>query len=246
MTNPLAIHFKTWPGRSLLPAVVLGLLALPALSGCAFFVQGMKGIGETKPAVYKGLAGQSVAVVVWADDTGTRIDWPKITLDISSMIEAKLMKSQRDDKPRELEKSTFPLSAASVVQLQDEHPEWASDGMDEIAPRLGVSRVIYVEIHSFQTREDSAVELYRGTITASVNVIEIRDGHGKIAFTDDTFKVSYPRTSPSEGLPNIGDRPIYEGTLEGFSTEVTKLFVPHGDDSDSEYVNESAAAKSDN
>lgn len=216
---------------------LLGLLIVPSLSGCALFVQALKAAGPgVEPAKYKGLAGQSVAIVVWAEESGIRMDFPRLDVDAAEMIRNKMRQNQKEDKPKELELTRFPVSGASVARFQEENPAWASQGIEEIAPKFGVTRVIYVEIRDFQTRADATVDLYRGALSGSVSVVEVNNGKGHIAFTDDTLKITYPKTSPDEGLPNLGDGRIYAGTLAGFTTEVAKLFAPHGDDPDAEYA----------
>jgi hypothetical protein len=216
-----------------LAVLALAVLLVPTLSGCAVFSQLAGAFPAVKPAKYKNLAGQSVTVIVSADP-GTRIDNPRIQFDVAQMILSKLEKSQKEDKPDELKLTRFPVSAGSVARFQEDHPDLA-DSMEEIAPRLGTSRVIYVEIRGFQTRSEVSNDLYRGVISGSVSVIEVNSGKGHTVPVDETLHITYPRTSPDEGLPNIGDFPIYSGTLEGFTTEIAKLFLPHADDPDADY-----------
>src|SRR4051794_29130658 len=83
-------------------SVVLSLLLLPCLSGCAIFAKIAGAFPEIEKAKYKGLAGQSVAVMVWAEDNGIRGDWPQINLDLGDMIQNNLQKHQIDDKPEEM------------------------------------------------------------------------------------------------------------------------------------------------
>ncbi|HWE02922.1 MAG TPA: hypothetical protein VG326_10990 [Tepidisphaeraceae bacterium] len=235
MIGAVTCFFRLAWTRSI-AAILLCLLILSGGAGCALFVKALEAGGPpTEPPKYAGLAGHSVAVVIWAEENGVRIDWPRLNLDAAQMVQFKLQKIQKENKPKELVLTRFPLSAASVARFQEENPEWASQGMEEIAPKLGVSRVIYIEIRSFQTRADAAIELFRGTVTGSVSVIEVSGGKGRVAFSDDNIKISYPKTSPEEGLPNIGDFAIYHGLLDGFTTEIAKLFVTHGNDADAEY-----------
>jgi hypothetical protein len=217
-------------------AITAFVIIVTSGGGCAIFDKLFEASGvQTEPAKYPGLKGQSVAVVVWAEENGVRIDWPRLNLDAAQMVQAKLQQVQKLNKPKELELMHFTRSAASVVRFQEEHPEWASQGIEEIAPKLGVTRVIYIEIHGFQTRADAAVELYRGTLTGTVTVVEVTGNKGRIGFTDDNVKVSFPKSSPEEGLPNLGDFAIYHGLLDGFTTEVAKEFCTHGNDRDAAY-----------
>jgi hypothetical protein len=221
--------------RSALAALLLSLLILPSLSGCAIFAQAMAAIPTTEQAKYKNLSDQSVAVMVWAEDTGVQIEWPKIRLDLATMIQSRLQKRKADDKPEELKLTRFPVSPGSVVRFQEEHPELVAESCEKIAPMLGVSRLIYVEIRSFQTRSDISNDLFRGAMTGSVSVIEVTNGKGRIAYTDDNLRVFFPRMVPDEGLPNLGDFPVYTGNLNGFAEEVCKRLVSHLNDPDVDY-----------
>jgi len=229
-------------GKALLPAVrwtlapaILAALLVPSLSGCAFISQLGGALPNIEKASYTNLAGQTVAIMVWAEDNGVRMDWPNVHLDLAQMIQQKMLANQASDKPAELKGTRFPVSPASVVRFQEEHPDLAAESVADIAPRLGVTRVIYIEIRSFGTRAEAAADLFRGNVTALVNVVEVNQGKGRVAYTDDTLHVSFPRTAPEEGLPNLGDFPVYHGTLDGLANEIAKRFAPHANDPDAEY-----------
>jgi hypothetical protein len=240
------IHTKAAAIRSTCICAILALLILPSLSGCAIFAQVLNAAAPAiKPPVYKNLAGQSVTVMVWAEDQGVKIDYPRIQLDVAQMVISQLQQHQKEDKPDELKFTRFPVSAGSVARFQEEHTELAADSIEDIAPRLGTSRVIYIEIRGFQTHSDVSNDLFRGVIRGSVSVVEVTNGKGRVIPVDETLKIKYPRTSPDEGLPNVGDFAIYNGTLKGFATEVAKLFVPHADDPDADYGAVSAATTPD-
>ena len=217
-------------GRLALP-VLPCLLMLPNLSGCALFgiVADRVLPPPTIAAKYKGLAGQTVAVMVWTDDSGVRIDWPQVNLDLAQLIQNKLQVAQSSAKPAELLKTTFPVNPASVARLQEEDPDLAAQDITEAAPKLHVSRLIYVEIHGLQTRSDAAVELFRGAVSGSVKVVEVTNGKARVAFTDDDIHVVFPKNVPEEGTPNFGDYKIYRGVLDAFSTEVAVRFFSHED-----------------
>lgn len=202
------------------------LIAVVGVSGC-----GPLGAILSKmplapvPAKYKDLKGQSVAIMVWAD-RGIRVDFPHIQLDTANGIQSKLIKARKDNN-EELKDTRFPMSAATVVRFQEDHPEWAADSIEEIAPRLKVSRVIYVEIDGFQTRSDSAVDLYRGTLTATVRVVEVTNGKARVVHTEEDMRTIYPEKSPEEGVPSIGDFETYRQTVDAFTTSVANLFYTH-------------------
>jgi hypothetical protein len=222
--------------RSTAIGLIAGLFMLPSLSGCAVIAQIFNASHpHTDPAQYPGLAGQNVAVMVWGQDEGIRNEWPRIQFDIAQKVMAKLQQTQAEDQPAELKLTRFPVAAGSVIRFQEEHPELAAEAIENIAPRLGVSRLIYIEVTSFQTRSDASNDLYLGKLSGSVTVVEVTNKVGRRIYTNDAMHIAFPRSSPVEGLPNIGDTNIYNGTIDGFATEVAKLFVTHGDDPDAPY-----------
>ncbi|MDB5173177.1 MAG: hypothetical protein JWO87_2672 [Phycisphaerales bacterium] len=227
MTNlPAALRLRL-TGRSLC-LIALGLLLLPSLSGCVILGLMGKVLPEPSvPAKYSGLAGQTVAVMVWADDNGVQIDWPAIHLDTAHGIQSKLQVAQSTEKPKELENAKFTLNPAAVVEYQKNHPEVVAESIVDVAPRLGVTRLIYVEIHGFQTRSDTSIDLYRGSATGSIKVIEVINGKGRVAYSDDSLRVQFPKTGPQDGLPNRTDDAMYRGTLDAFTTQAVLRFFAH-------------------
>lgn len=209
-----------------LQALLLAGLTIPLVSGCAALGLAAQALPRpTVPPKYTNLRGQSVAVMVWVE-RGARTDWPELRLDLANGIQQQLQKAA-NDKLHDLEGSQFPLTAAAVVQMQDDHPEWAADGIEEVAARLGVSRVIYIEVENFQTRSDASVELFRGSITGRLTVVEVTNGKGRATMTEDNLKDVFPRKGPEEGSPNKNDYDIYRETIKAFTTHIANLFIPH-------------------
>src|SRR5687768_264468 len=92
---------------------------LLVLSGCN--VLGIAAQALPPPTVkpdYTGFAGQTVGVMVWAD-RGIRIDWPTVRLDLANAIQARLASSV---KAKELAGTSYPVSPASIVRYQEDHP----------------------------------------------------------------------------------------------------------------------------
>ena len=185
---------------------------------------------ETIKPKYTNLVNQTVGIMVWAD-RGIRIDWQNLQIDVGNGIEHKLKEQTLDDKGKPKAKSligvTYPYPPASFARYQRDHPETEAMAITDVAPRLGVSRLIYVEIEDFATRSDQTVELFRGQAKATVRVLEIADGNAKVAHTWENVQVSWPPKIPPEGIPNAGDQRIYVGTVDLFSTEIAQLFYPY-------------------
>ena len=199
------------------------------LAGCTLFgaLAGKVVPGQTIPAEYKGMANQSVAIMVWAGE-GTLVDFPAIRLDLAGGLQNKFVQAQQA-KTKELKGATFPTKPAAIVQYQDNHPQYEATPITDLAPRFGASRLIYVEIENLQTRSDASVELYRGSALATVKVIEVPPGGGpgKVAYEESAISATFPPKAREEGTPDGNDSIIYRGTVDALTTEIVKRFIPY-------------------
>ena len=169
-------------------------------------------------AAYPGLAGQSVGVMVWADQ-GVLIDWGTVQLDLANAIQNQLQQSQAE----EVKGVSYPVEPRSIVKYQRDHPAVGTMPVTDIAPNLGVSRLIYVELAQFRTRSEMELELFRGSATASLKVVAIDpNGVASIAYAEDDLQGVFPDYAPTEGLPNVGDRDTYHGLVQTIAREVVK------------------------
>jgi hypothetical protein len=212
---------------SALAVVGVSVLLAAGVTGCALF--GYAASVMPKPPIkasYEGLAGQSVGVMIWVD-RGIRIDYPTLQLDVANAIQLKLQAAQKDKKD-ELKGTLFPVEPRSIARYQADHPEVDAMPIVDVAPNLNVSRVIYVEVTSFQTRPEATLELFRGEVMGTVKVIAVDEqGRSKVVFQENDIRVTFPPKSPPEGVPATNDVKIYTGTLEDFTTEVAQRFFEH-------------------
>lgn len=202
------------------------LMALPALlSGCilAGYIAATAPPATVEPQ-YTGLVGQRVAVIVWAD-RGIRIDWPTIQSDVTGALQQKL--ATQTDKKKALEGATFPYSAVSIARFQEDHPEVESDPIEKTALRLGVDRLVYVELERFATRSELTDELFKGTATASVKAVEVVGGVGRIVYEESDVQVVFPPSGPKEGSLRGSDYQIYAGTVDALAQRISDRFVPY-------------------
>ena len=203
---------------------LLPLLALPA--GCSVLGLAANAMPQGNvPARYDGLANHSVGVLVWVP-RGLEVDYPALRLDLVRGIQTRLQRAQKEGKG-ELKNATFPHAPASMVRFQQDHPELERSPIVGVAPRLKVQRLIYVELENFQTRSDQSVELYRGSAAASVRVVAIEDGVGKVVYEESGGSVKFPPSAPAEGIPNASDAAIYRGTTDLLAQAIAQRFYAH-------------------
>jgi hypothetical protein len=231
----MTAHHGRRARRLLLPFT---LLLLPCLLASCQII-GVVSQALPPPTVvptYKGLAGHSVGVMVWAD-RGQRIEWEFIQLDLANSIQSNLVdaaalnkKGKKAEVP-ELVGTTFPIAPRSIVRFQQDNPDTEGQPINEVAGRLGVSRLIYVELEEFSTRPDGGVELFRGDAKATIRIVEIgADGKAKIAYEENEVTATFPPKSPKEGRPTIGDYRTYVGLIKDLGAQVAKRFISHPED----------------
>jgi hypothetical protein len=209
------------------------LVVLAALAPLSILIAGCNVIGVAAnampegnvPARYGDLRSHSVAVLVWVP-RGLEVDYPALRLELTSGIQGRLQRAQAAG-PGELKSATFPHTPASLVRFQEDHPELARTPIVNVAPRLGVQRLIYIELENFQTRSDQSVELYRGSATALLRLVEVEAGKAKVAYEESGLAVTFPPGARTEGVPNAGDARISRGTIDLLSTVIAQRFYAH-------------------
>ena len=212
-----------------LSPLLLCLALLPAplcATGCTIIGVAAQALPEGNvSARYAGLRGHSAAVLVWAP-RGLEIEYPALRLDLVTAIQSRLLAAQKARKG-ELKGTTVPHAPASLVRFQEDHPELERSPIVAVAPRLGVQRLVYIELENFQTRSDQSVELYRGSATISLRVVEVENGAAKVAYEEAGLTSVFPPTAPPEGVPGAGDARIYRGTVEQLAEGVARRFYSY-------------------
>jgi len=211
---------------------LIGIVALGIECCVSLLLNGCAAVGVAAHALppatilpaYDGLLGQSVGVMVWAD-RGVRIDFAAIQVDLANAVQKRLEAAA--PKAKQLKGTTFPVKPASIVRYQQDHPEIDGSPVNMVAPKLGVTRLVYVEIESFATRSELSVDLFKGTSSASMKVLEVNGTNVKTGYNESGIRVSFPPKAPREGIPNVGDGKIYGGTIDALATQIANRLLPH-------------------
>ncbi len=214
--------------RSSIPrAVALLSMIVLALAGCAAVgvVAHALPPPKIKPA-YIGLAGQTAAVMVWADQ-GLRMDYNTLQIDVARVLQRKLTFDEKKNDYDELKGLMWPIDPLSIVRYQRDYPQVNAAPITSVAPKFKVARVIYVQLGSLQTRSDQSLDLFKGTMVGSLQVIEVTDGQAKVVYQDNDIRAIFPKKGPDVGIANADDYRIYLGTVDAFTTEVANRFLPH-------------------
>jgi hypothetical protein len=193
---------------------------------------------DTIKPQYFGLAGQSIGVMVWTD-RGVSVDFPDLSLDLANSIQHKLVIASRQKDVKELKGATFPIQPASIARYQQDHTDLDITNIADVAPHLGVSRLIYVEVDDFGTRAQTSVDLFRGHMAATMKIIEVApDATGKTAYSEDGIKAAYPPNVSDDGTPNGDEGKFYAGTIDAMSTQIVWRLVPHQAPDDEDFKSE--------
>lgn len=207
------------------------VLLLPTLAGCtALGVAAHAMPAPPVDAAYKGLAGQTVGVMVWAD-RGITIDHPTVSLELSKAIVGKLQEAE-DAKLDEVKGATY-VGCEQIVRFQEDHPELDGEDVLKIAPKLPpMTRLIYVEISNLSMHPNDAVDLVRGDVSTNIKVYEIADGQAVKKYEEHGLSIVYPDKCPPEGVPNLDAEECYHKSIEEMSKEVSIRFFTHEADAE--------------
>ncbi len=207
----------------LMIALLCSLLALSlAVSGCKSFDR-PKGPQRVNPkAEYPGLIDQRVAILVTADDP-VLYRHPGAPEQVARAVGARLAQ-------------TVPgivlMSPIQLADFQQRNPYWMTLLPDDLSQRLGVQRLIMIDLSHFSTNEPGDAHLWQGLITAEVSVFENPAKIGNTPAHRSTITAAYP-DRPSIGLVNADEQTVTLATLNYFARSVAWLYYDapkNGDD----------------
>ncbi len=168
------------------------------------------------PAEYDGLKDQRVAVLV---DMGlaTRYQHPMAQLECCEAISQRLAAKVPDAKV---------VDARQVVEFQRRNIYWSSVPNAKLANRLGVTRLVMVDVMEYRLHEPGNRYLWQGRISARVGVVEA-DGPRPNAFAyETTVRAQYPPEEPKP-LVRTDVQSIRMGTLKLLARSVVGKFHEH-------------------
>lgn len=173
--------------------------------------------------IYRGLPNQRIATMVWADWV-IRTEFNRIQYDLAEAVQSVLV--QRSKPTKKEEEPELPnvefVPAGSVVRYQREHPEIQNLPIQQIAPRLGASRVIYIELEEFQTQPPQSIMLLKGSARATLRVVEVSGGEAKVVFEERDIEASYPPDAPEGVVPSdkMNLQTVYDGTVKALANKI--------------------------
>lgn len=209
--------------------ILFGLL-LSAIAGCGLIQSPPSGEDPKPEKTYKGLAGQTCAVMVYAD-WQTRVNYSQIQGDLAKAVQQRLQKQLNGDSENKDKKPAGPqtqfLNPLSVVRYQREHPETEAMPIAEVAPKLGVGRLVYVELNSFSSQSPDSIMILKGLASATLRVLDIANGKATVAFEETGVEAHYPPDAPEGVAPSdkYSFRTVYNGTIEKLAERLASRFA---------------------
>jgi len=169
------------------------------------------------PAEFDGLAGQTVAIVVYAD-IGVQYEYPYARLGVSLALRAELTEHIKDINV---------VDPRRVITYQDENIHWENYSRTKIGRDLGADYVLYVALAEYTMREPGTVSLYRGRISGQGSLYDVTkpDRQARVWHGDD-FRVIYPKHAPT-GQPGHDDSRIRYETEKQFARMLARKFYEH-------------------
>jgi hypothetical protein len=209
-----------WITICLSALVSLSALSLAGCEAGRFMAYAVGGDGTRTVQVkaqYRGLEGKTFAVLVASDDY-TQFAYPGATAAIGRDVTARI----GSEIP-----GASPLDPARVAQFQRENPYWITVPYGQLIERLGVERLVVIDLVEYSLREPGNAHVWQGQIVANVGVAEFGEGDGNAMSFSTTVKGRFPDNSSRVGVLNSDDKTIQFGLLADFSARTTNLFRDH-------------------
>ena len=204
-------------------ACLLSLILL--LAGCdalGFGAYALFGSNKkTIKAQYTGLEGCKTAVVI-TGRPGIDFEYPQARANIALALNRQLQANV---------KQITLLTFETVEQTRRSIPDWNGLTMQQIGQRLGVERLLMIDLIHFTTTEAGSVNLLRGLLVADARVHEIDHTDPESSVYQAELEVVFP-----EGAPRIytiqEERGVAFRTIAKFAVELSRKFYDHEADID--------------
>jgi len=206
------------------------LLVCLASSGCN--IVGFFGTvyAEATPkrvdAQYEGLNGQKFALVVYAD-RAIMADFPGVTDQLTNTINETL-RAELPSSNREGSETQYvpPLTLLSWLA---NHPRWRVMMPDELGEKLGVDRLVLVELYNFQLNDPGNRYLWKGEAVGNIRVYELDSALPNDPMFDRNVAVKFPDTDGYTEA-DMSASTVTAALLQRFTLRAAWLFFDHDED----------------
>lgn len=165
---------------------------------------------------YHGLVDQRVAVMIAADSHMLH-RYPQAPRYLSKAVTARIA--------HHVPGVTMTIPE-QVVQFQTDNPYWMNMRYGELVEKMGVDKIVLVDLVEYQTHEPGNAHIWQGLITANLGVIDAQAEDPDNFVYYNTVTARFPEQS-SIGLIDSDERTIRLGMVLLFSREGGGLFYDH-------------------
>lgn len=167
-------------------------------------------------AEYKGLANQSVAVLVDAD-LSVLYQQPLAQYELCAAVAEKIAAGVPGVKV---------IDARQIVDFQHRNIYWNTLTYSELAAKLEVKRLVIVDVQEYRLHEPGDVNIWRGVINAHIGVAEADGPKPNDKVYSTTILAAYP-PNRQEGVVNAEQQTIRLGAIDLFSRNAAYKFYDH-------------------
>jgi hypothetical protein len=214
-----SFRMNSVPGRIGVTAMML--LGLATMAGCPAIGLVAHAVEEVAPPIKveaqtRTLDNQTVAVLVDAS-LSILYQHPLVQLEVGQAVSDLLAANVPGVKV---------IAPKQVVDFQQRNIYWNTATYSDLAKRLGVTRLVIVEIVDYRLHEPGNVNIWRGLMNANVGVAETDGARPNDLAYATTVTAAYPPDS-TVGVVNANQQTIRLGTLDLFARGVAGRFYDH-------------------
>lgn len=176
---------------------------------------------RTVAAEYTGLTGTTWAVLVMAD-RAIQADFP----DLIPALTARITDRLADRPQQETIAAAGYIPADRLLAWLYDNPHWTTLPYGELARRLGVTRLIVIEVIEFRLHEPGNAYLWSGVAAGTVGVAEADSRIPDEFAFQRAVQVEFP-DQPGLGPENLPRAAVATELLRRFVDRVSWLFYTH-------------------
>jgi len=178
--------FSARGGRWLLATALANVLLVGGcniLAPIGGMMENARREGSTEiEAEYTGLDDKSFAVIVSAD-RAIQAEYPAVLARLTTEISERVSKQTKASKY---------VPGARILNFQFENPRWSTWTPSELAKKLGVERIIFVDVDEYRLKDPGNRYIWKGVASASVRVSETDGRMGDDFVFRKTLLVKFP------------------------------------------------------
>ena len=172
----------------------------------------------TKKAEFAGLAGKTVAIMVYAD-METQFEYPSAKLELTMLVGQEILKQVKDAKV---------IDPHRTVVYQEEDIHWDAKPRPELAKLFKADYVLYIALSEFTTHEAGSMNLARGRINAQASLWAAQPPPGGETgvWRKSSISILWPKDQPA-GILTGNDDSVRMMIEKLFAEELVRYFYDH-------------------